>query len=155
MSTRFQPPPHLCVRAPLRAAALLLTLAVLAAGCSAAVPEASARVVLTEMAIALPRDHAIGTAVWDVANTGAAHHSLTVCAGDLGRCVAEPVPLHVLRKPADARDPDSLPDETIALVLGSGWQSTVQLELQPGRYRLYCGVPNHAERGMQTVIRVR
>ena len=107
------------------------------------------------MAIAVPRDHAIGTAVWEVANTGAAHHSLTVCPGDLGRCVAEPVPLRVLRKPEDVRDPDALPDETAALVLGNGWESLIELDLQPGRYRLYCGVPNHAAKGMDAVIRVR
>lgn len=118
-------------------------------------PEPSAEVVLTEMAIALPRDHAFGTLVWDVVNQGDAHHNLTICAGDRGKCVLPPETQRVLRKPEQARDPASLPDQTTALVLGSGWQTRIEVDLEPGRYRLYCGVPNHAAKGMESVIRVR
>jgi hypothetical protein len=137
-----------------RVVAALFAALTLAGGCTR-LPEASARVVLTEMAIAVPRDHALGTTAWEVANTGAAHHSLSVCVGDRGRCAVEPVTLQVLRKPADARDPGSLPDQTTALVLGSGWDALVEVDLHPGRYRLFCGVPNHAAKGMEAVIRVR
>jgi uncharacterized cupredoxin-like copper-binding protein len=41
------------------------------------------------------------------------------------------------------------------LVLGVGWSSLVELDLEPGRYRLWCGVPNHASKGMGFVVDVR
>lgn len=128
--------------------------AALLAACSS-VPDADTTVVLTEMAIDIEPDQPMGRSVWEVVNAGAAHHNLTVCPGDPGECVGDPVTQRVLRKPEGARDPDSLPDETGALVLGDGWSSIVEIDLDPGRYRLYCAVPNHAARGMETMIRVR
>lgn len=135
---------------------LIAAIAVVASGCAAdAPPVADARVVLTEMAIGIGQFQPMGTSVWEVANTGAAHHNLTICPGDIDRCVEQPIVQRVLRKPEGARDPQSLPDETPALVLGDGWESLVEVDLEPGRYRLYCGVPNHAAKGMQTMIKVR
>lgn len=129
------------------AAVLLLS------ACSGA-PEPDGEIVLTEMAIAAPAAVAPGTHVWEVRNTGQTHHSLTVCRGEPGRCDGEHLEQQVLVKDPTARDPDSLPDATDALVLGSGWTNVVQLDLAPGTYRLWCGVPNHAARGMETMLTV-
>ena len=132
----------------------LAVVAVLLSGCSG-VPEADARVVLSEMAIDVGQWQPMGRQVWEVSNVGAAHHNLTICPGDPGTCVDEPLPQKVLAKPEGARDPESLPDETDALVLGDGWTSTVEVTLEPGRYRLYCAVPNHAAKGMEAIVKVR
>ena len=110
---------------------------------------------MSEFAIDIAKDQPLGRSVWAVTNAGKAHHNLTICPGDPGECAGEPVLQKVLRKPEGARDPDALPDETTALVLGDGWETTVEVELDPGRYRLYCAVPNHAAKGMETIIRVR
>jgi uncharacterized cupredoxin-like copper-binding protein len=137
-----------------RLAAAVALLAVLAGGCSST-PEADAEVVMSEFAIDIGEDQPLGRSVWDVTNAGQAHHNLTICPGDPGECAGDPVLQKVLVKPEGARDPDSLPDETAALVLGDGWETTVEVDLDPGRYRLYCAVPNHAAKGMETIIRVR
>lgn len=134
--------------------AVLAVAAGLLSGCSG-VPEADARVVLSEMAIDMEKWQSMGPQVWEVTNVGAAHHNLTICPGDPGACVDDPVVQKVLAKPEGARDPEALPDETDALVLGDGWTTTVEVDLEPGRYRLYCGVPNHAAKGMETIIKVR
>src|SRR5688572_17567165 len=94
-----------------RLAAPLVAPAVLAAACSS-LPDADHAVVLTEMAIAVAREHSFGRSVWEVTNQGAAHHSLTICSGDEDECLGKPVLQKVLRKPERARDPASLPDET-------------------------------------------
>ena len=60
----------------------------------------------------------------------------------------------VLEKPELARDPDALPHRTEHLVLGGGYRSVVAVDLDPGRYRFYCAVVNHAPRGMTTVVDV-
>jgi uncharacterized cupredoxin-like copper-binding protein len=137
-----------------RLCAVVLTLGALATGCSSA-PEADATVVLSEMAIAVDQWQSMGRSVWEVANVGQAHHNLTICPGDPGECVGDTVIQEVLVKPADARDPDALPDSTDALVVGSGSTTTVAVDLDPGRYRLYCAVPNHVAKGMEAIIKVR
>jgi uncharacterized cupredoxin-like copper-binding protein len=38
---------------------------------------------------------------------------------------------------------------------GPGRYKDVELKLLPGRYRLWCSVANHAQLGMQAVLRVR
>ena len=134
--------------------ALALVLGALATGCSSP-PEADTKVVLTEMAIDVEQWQSMGRNVWEVANAGQAHHNLTICPGDPGQCVGDAVTQEVLVKPADARDPDALPDSTDALVLGAGSTTTVAFDLDPGRYRLYCAVPNHVAKGMEAIIKVR
>ena len=138
----------------LRLAACLIAAAVLTSGCSSP-PEPDAEVTLDEMAIAIAEDQPMGTSVWRVRNTGEAHHNLTICPGTKGECVDEAVVQRVLVKPEGARDPDALPDETGALVLGNGWETLVEVNLEPGRYRLYCAVPNHVAKGMESIIMVR
>lgn len=137
-----------------RACAVVMVLGALGTGCSSP-PEADAKVVLSEMAIDVEQWQSMGEQVWEVTNVGQAHHNLTICPGDPGRCVGDAVTQDVLVKPADARDPDALPDATDALVVGSGSTTTVALDLEPGRYRLYCAVPNHVSKGMEAVIKVR
>jgi hypothetical protein len=45
---------------------------------------------------------------------------------------------------------------TYAIVLTDpGKRQTISLRLLPGRYRLWCSVLNHAQLGMQAVLRVR
>lgn len=134
--------------------ACLIVVAAFATGCRAT-PEPDLEVTLAEMTIAAPTFGEMGQSVWRVRNVGQAHHNLTVCPGTMGECVGEAVLQKVLRKPDDARDPDALPDETGALVLGNGWETVVSLDLEPGRYRLYCAVPNHVAKGMETVVMVR
>jgi plastocyanin len=137
-----------------RLSAAVVLLGLLAGGCGG-VPEADTTVVLSEMAIDVELWQSMGRSVWEVRNVGQAHHNLTICPGDPGTCVGEAVTQDVLAKPADARDPDALPDSTDALVLGSGSVTTVAVDLEPGRYRLYCAVPNHAAKGMEAIIKVR
>jgi uncharacterized cupredoxin-like copper-binding protein len=134
-------------------AALVLAVALTACG-GAAAPEPTAEVILTEMAIAAPLQMEAGTAVWEVSNTGQTHHNLTVCEGEAGRCSEEPVLQRVLVKDETARDPEDLPDETDALVLGAGWTNIVELDLTPGTWRLWCAVPNHVPNGMELVVDV-
>jgi hypothetical protein len=38
---------------------------------------------------------------------------------------------------------------------GPGRHADLQLKLLPGKYRLWCSVANHAQLGMQAVLRVR
>jgi hypothetical protein len=118
-------------------------------------PEPDAQITLAEMAIGAPADLSAGTNVWEVTNFGDTHHNLSVCRGEAGACDGENLEQRVLRKDDSARDPDSLPDETDALVLGSGWTNLVEIDLEPGRYRLWCGVPNHVPKGMELVVDVR
>lgn len=134
--------------------AAVTVLGALLAGCSSP-PQADTKVVLSEMAIDVEQWQSMGEQVWEVTNVGAAHHNLTICPGDPGQCAAEPVIQDVLVKPADARDPEALPDATDALVVGAGSTTTVAMDLEPGRYRLYCAVPNHVAKGMEAVIKVR
>ena len=126
----------------------------LAAGCSSP-PAPDTEVTLSEMVIAADEDMEMGPSVWRVRNTGEAHHNLTICPGTKGECVDDAIVQKVLVKPEGARDPDALPDETDALVLGNGWDTLVEVDLEPGRYRLYCAVPNHAVKGMETIVMVR
>lgn len=137
-----------------RLCAVLALLGTLIPACTSA-PEADTAVVLSEMAIDVELWQPMGRSVWEVTNVGQAHHNLTVCPGDPGQCVGDAVTQDVLVKPADARDPDALPDATDALVVGSGSTTTVAVDLEPGRYRLYCAVPNHVSRGMEAIIKVR
>jgi uncharacterized cupredoxin-like copper-binding protein len=137
-----------------RLCAVAMVLGALAAGCSSP-PEADTKVVLSEMAIDVEQWQSMGRSVWEVANVGQAHHNLTICPGDPGTCVGDAVVQDVLVKPADARDPDALPDSTDALVVGAGSTTTVAVDLDPGRYRLYCAVPNHVAKGMEAIIKVR
>jgi hypothetical protein len=45
---------------------------------------------------------------------------------------------------------------TYAIALtGPGKRRTISLKLLPGRYRLWCSVLDHAQLGMQAVLRVR
>ena len=44
---------------------------------------------------------------------------------------------------------------TICSLTGPGRHTDLKLKLLPGRYRLWCSVANHAQLGMQAVLRVR
>jgi hypothetical protein len=136
-----------------RLAVFTALLAAVLAGC-ASLPEPDVEVTLAEMAIGAPPVLAAGTNVWEITNHGEAHHNLSVCRGEAGACDGDNLEQRVLRHEETARDPDSLPDVTDALVLGSGWTNLVEIDLEPGRYRLWCGVPNHVAKGMELVVDV-
>lgn len=134
--------------ASVAAAALLL------AAC-AGLPEPDAQVVLFEMGFDLPDQLPAGEVVLAVDNIGWAHHNLTICKGELGECEEEPIAMDVLAKPDDARDPDAIPDRTSSFVIGAKWEALVRTDaLEPGRYRLYCAILGHTERGMEAVVDV-
>ena len=137
-------------------AAIVVTgacLVLLATGCSR-IPEADLDITMTEFAIAAATQVASGPSVWSVTNTGETHHTLSVCPGRVGECDEANVDQRVLRKEESARDPDSIPAVTDALVLGATWNMVVEVDLPPGSYRLWCGVPNHAAKGMDTALTV-
>jgi uncharacterized cupredoxin-like copper-binding protein len=134
--------------------AWLVACLTLLAACGGAAPEADVEVGLTEMAIWADGDVPAGTSVWQVTNSGEAHHNLTICEGDVGACEGPNVDQRVLEHEPTARDQDALPDVTDALVLGAGWTNLIEVELAPGTYRLWCAVPNHAVKGMDTTVEV-
>jgi uncharacterized cupredoxin-like copper-binding protein len=136
-----------------RIAVATALVSLLAAGCAGA-PEPDLEVGMTEMAIFTETTIPAGTTVWEVTNVGETHHNLTICPGTADACEGENVEQQVIRKPEEARDPDDLPDVTDALVLGAGWTALVEVDLEPGSYRLWCAVPNHAANGMQLGVDV-
>jgi len=116
--------------------------------------EPDVEVGMAEMAIWTDGDVPTGTSVWKVHNSGDAHHNLTICEGAVGGCEGPNIEQTVLEHEPTARDEDALPDVTDALVLGSGWTNLIEVELAPGTYRLWCAVPNHAVKGMDTEVTV-
>lgn len=139
-----------CLRL-LVAASLLVALA----ACSSA-PTPIATVILADDAIAAPHTLELGDgpAVLEVSAQARSHHNLIICRSDqTGRCDERPIPQRMVVKP-DARDPSAVPDQTRALVLAADWTAVVETDLAPGRWRLYCGIIGHAERGMDTLMDV-
>jgi hypothetical protein len=129
-------------------------LALLTACSTAAADGVDREVVLTEMAIGTSTDWAPGEQVLEVHNDGGAHHNLIICPGDAEGCDGGGVRLDLLEKP-EVRDERVVPDKTSSLVVGSGARAVVRTEaLEAGSYRLWCAIPNHAARGMETVVEV-
>jgi uncharacterized cupredoxin-like copper-binding protein len=140
--------------------------AVALAGCAAAAPggsddgvaaagvSADHEVVLVEKAFGVAGRWTAGPQVLAVRNEGGAHHNLILCPGDEHGCAGGGVGMDVLVKP-QVRDPDAFPTRTSSLIVGAGAEAIVRTDpLEPGTYRLWCGIPLHAERGMQRVIEV-
>jgi hypothetical protein len=136
-------------RGPLVGLALLLT------ACSgAAADPVDHEVVLTEKAIGAATGWSPGEQLLEVRNDGAAHHNLILCPGDETGCHDGGVPMELIEKP-EVRDPDVVPDRTSSLVLGAQASAVVRTEhLDPGSYRLWCAIPNHAARGMELTVEV-
>jgi uncharacterized cupredoxin-like copper-binding protein len=133
------------------AAALLATVA----ACSSA-PTPLATIILADDAIAAPQTLEVGDgpAVLEVSAQARSHHNLSICrSAETGRCDERPILQRMVIKP-DARDPSAVPDQTRALVLAADWTAVVETDLTPGRWRLYCGIIGHAERGMDTLMDV-
>jgi uncharacterized cupredoxin-like copper-binding protein len=112
-------------------------------------------VVLVEKAFGVASRWTAGPQVLAVRNEGGAHHNLILCPGDERGCAeGGGVGMDVLVKP-QVRDPDAFPARTSSLIVGAGADAVVRTDpLEPGTYRLWCGIPLHAERGMQRVIEV-
>jgi hypothetical protein len=138
----------------MRRALGLLTIAATLTACGAPVPQPQAAVVLVDYAVGAPATLPAGEVVLHLRNDGLIHHDLTICPGERDACAGEPMPLRVLRKPAQAREPDLVPDETLSLVVGADWDLLVGADLPAGRYRFYCAIVNHPARGMATVVDV-
>ncbi len=112
-------------------------------------------VTLFDYGILAPPSIEAGDHTFAITVEGVAHHTLTVCpAEQTGRCDEAPISFHWSRKPADARDPDVIPDDTNAVVLGAGWTGEVTATLEPGQYRVYCSIVNHAAYGMDRLLTV-
>lgn len=146
---RSDPPGSGTIRALTVACAALLALA----GCAAG-PDGVATVGLGEWFVGVSEAVDAGTVTLDVRNDGAAHHNLTICPSDGAGCEGPAVTQRVLVAPDDAREPEDFPSATTSLVLGAGWETTVEVDLEPGTYRFYCAVVGHADRGMDTVVEV-
>lgn len=140
-----------------RGLVLVVACALLAASCASSGPTPDAEVTLAEWTVAVsPAELAAGTVTLRVTNGGGAHHTLDICPSQrVDRCDGPELTQRVLVRPAQARDPSAIPDATMALVLGVGWQATVQVDLPPGTYRFFCAIVGHAPRGMQTLVTVR
>lgn len=135
---------------------LLLGLAVAAAttltGCGE--PEPDATVVMREYALGVPAQLEAGTNRLEVVVDGVAHHTLIICPSNTPRtCERDPLPMEIVRKPP-ARDPSLWEGPVRSLVLGAEWTAAVEVDLQPGSYRMYCGIVNHAEWGMDRIVEV-
>ena len=80
-------------------------------------------VVLREMEIMMPRTLEAGPTTFQVRNTGTMVHSFEVEGQGIEKKLDQPLQ----------------PNE----------QATLQVDLEPGRYRVYCPVDQHAGRGME------
>ncbi len=138
------------VRRP--AAALVVTL--LLAGCSSD-PEPDVEVTLAEYAIGVPDELPTGPTVLRVFNGGDAHHNLSICPSETGTsCSGPPVEHEMLRRPEQARDPTFFDDTSDSLTIGKRWEALIEIDLEPGTYRFFCGIVGHAARGMQHTVTV-
>lgn len=121
--------------------------------CSSGAPDAE--ITLVDYGIIAPETIEAGTFAFRVNVEGVAHHTLTFCeADDIGTCDGDPIDVRYTRLPEDARDPSIIPEETSAIVLGSGWTADFETELEAGTYRLYCSIVNHASFGMDRLLTV-
>lgn len=87
------------------------------------------RVTLRDFAIEMPDTLAGGMLVFEATNRGSHEHSLAVEGGDVHQTI-----------PSGFRT-----DEAMELIVF----------LEPGVYRMYCPIEDHAERGMQKMVSVR
>jgi uncharacterized cupredoxin-like copper-binding protein len=85
-------------------------------------------VVLTDFAIDMPASIPAGTVTFDVANSGETTHNFEV----EGNGVEE-----------------SLPDD-----LAPNQTASLEVELEPGTYTVYCPIGNHREQGMELEVEV-
>jgi len=136
----------------------LLVAAVLAATVAAcsSTPTVDATIILADDAIGAPLtlEAGDGPVVLEVSAQARSHHNLIICRStQTGRCDERPILQRMVVKP-DARDPSAVPDQTRALVLAADWTAVVETDLAPGRWRMYCGIIGHAERGMDTLVDV-
>jgi len=136
--------------------AIIVPALLVLAGCAddPADREPDAAVYLTEFVVSVNKPLRAGENALLVSNRGFAHHNLTICPGDDSGCAGDPKMLNVLRKPDGARDPSLIPEQTRGLTLGDSWEALISVQLDPGSYRLFCAVINHAEKGMATTIDV-
>lgn len=133
---------------------MLAVAGLLAVGCTGT-PAVDADITLGEYYIGGPASLPAGSLTLKVHNVGHAHHALSICeAADGGGCAGTSLEMQVKAKPQQARDPDSIPDRTSALLLGSDWEYLAEVTLVPGAYRFFCGLINHPERGMERTITV-
>lgn len=147
---------HTTRRAPRRrrlpVTALFAIGAVALAACSSA-PEPDVEVTLAEYAIGVPEQLPTGPTVLSVRNEGHAHHNLSICPTETGaECSGPPVEHDMLRRPEEARDPTFFDDRSDSLTIGKRWVALVEVDLEPGTYRFFCGIIGHAARGMERTV---
>lgn len=146
-------------RPPTRPSAGRRLTAALAAGALALTacggdPEPDVEISLAEYAIGVPETlPADEPLVLKVENFGHAHHNLSICPTEDGEaCTGPPVEHDMLKRPEAARDPSFYDDRSDTLTIGKDWIALVELELEPGTYRFFCGIIGHAARGMQRTV---
>lgn len=83
---------------------------------------------LTEYRIEMPRTVRAGSTVFRVSNDGAEVHNFEVESGDM--------------------------EEELESDLQPGETATLEVDLSPGTYEVYCPVDDHADRGMRLELRV-
>ena len=139
-----------------RLAALAAATAIAATGCSAdPSADADVEITLVEYAIAISDTPASGPQVLRVENIGHAHHNLSICPTDDGTaCTGDPIQHTMLQRPEAARDPSFFDDVGDSLTIGKEWVAVIEIDLEPGTYRFFCGIISHAVRGMQQMVTV-
>ena len=139
------PPPHR-LAAPVLAGAALLAIGVAAPGGGATAPAAAVRVTEKDFRITAPRSVIGGNLLLTVVNKGPDNHELLVV-----RTIGARLPL---------RSDGLTVDETAlrrvkqsSLEAGPpGSTRTLQLQLPPGRYVLFCNMSGHFLAGMHTEL---
>lgn len=135
---------------------MALAVGLLLGACSSdSLPPVDFEVTLVDYGILAPESVPAGDVTMRVFITGVAHHTLSFCpATDIGSCDGDQIDFTYTRLPVDARDPSVIPPVTSAIVLGSGWDADLSTTLEPGTYRMFCSIINHASYGMDRVLRV-
>lgn len=139
----------------------ILATALLASACGGsssdtASPTPDTEISLVEYAIGIDGGFDDGPTVVRVFNIGHAHHNLSICPteDDGASCSGPPVEHDMLKRPEEARDPSFFDDRGDSLTIGKNWEAFIEVDLEPGTYRFFCGIISHAERGMTQVVTV-
>ncbi len=130
-----------------------LLVAGLALGACSGDPEPDVEITLVEYAIGVPEELPAEPVVVEVRNVGHAHHNLSICPTEDGdACTGPPVMHDMLKRPEAARDPSFYDDVSDTLTIGKDWVALIELDMEPGTYRFFCGIISHAARGMQRTV---
>jgi uncharacterized cupredoxin-like copper-binding protein len=91
-------------------------------------PENVVRVVLTDFDVEMPENVTPGVKVFEIVNDGVLEHSFEIEGGGL--------------------------EKRLTVNLPPGGRGTLEAELNPGTYTVYCPLGTHQERGMAMELRV-